>query len=35
MMRLASTTDAAAIATLYNHYVIHSTITFEEQAVDG
>lgn len=35
MIRLASTADAAAIATLYNHYVTHSTITFEEQAVDG
>jgi len=33
MIRLAVTTDAAAIATIYNHYVSSSTITFEEQIV--
>ena len=33
MIRLAITTDAAAIATIYNHYVSSSTITFEEQIV--
>ncbi|MGK5047875.1 arsinothricin resistance N-acetyltransferase ArsN1 family B [Janthinobacterium sp. GB4P2] len=33
MIRLATTTDAAMIATIYNHYVSSSTITFEEQIV--
>lgn len=33
MIRLATTADAAAIATIYNHYVRSSTITFEEQIV--
>lgn len=33
MIRLATTADAAAIATIYNHYVSSSTITFEEQMV--
>ena len=33
MIRLATTADAAAIATIYNHYVSCSTITFEEQIV--
>ncbi|STR23394.1 Phosphinothricin N-acetyltransferase [Janthinobacterium lividum] len=33
MIRLATTADAAAIATIYNHYVSSSTITFEEQVV--
>ncbi|MGK5079117.1 arsinothricin resistance N-acetyltransferase ArsN1 family B [Janthinobacterium sp. HLX7-2] len=33
MIRLATTADAAAIATIYNHYVSSSTITFEEQIV--
>lgn len=27
--------DAAAIAAIYNHFVLHSTVTFEEQAVDA
>lgn len=33
MIRLATTADAAAIATIYNHYVSSSTITFEEHVV--
>ncbi|MEG1327219.1 MAG: N-acetyltransferase family protein, partial [Janthinobacterium sp.] len=33
MIRLATTADAGAIATIYNHYVSSSTITFEEQVV--
>lgn len=34
-VRPATVADASAIATLYNHYVLHSTATFEEQPVDG
>lgn len=34
-IRLASATDAAAIAAIYNHYVLNSTISFEEQAVSA
>lgn len=33
MIRLATTADAAAIATIYNHYVSSTTITFEEEIV--
>lgn len=33
MIRLATTADAAVIATIYNHYVSSSTITFEEHVV--
>ena len=33
MIRSATTEDAARISEIYNHYVLHSTITFEEQAV--
>lgn len=33
MIRPVTTEDAAHIADIYNHYVLHSTITFEEQAV--
>ena len=33
MIRSALTTDAAAIATIYNHYVLTTTVTFEEEAV--
>jgi L-amino acid N-acyltransferase YncA len=32
-IRTASPTDAAAICTIYNHYVTTTTITFEEDAV--
>src|SRR6478736_2789019 len=33
MLRAATTADAAAIAEIYNHYVLHTIITFEEEAV--
>ena len=32
-IRPATTADAAATAAIYNHYVAHSVITFEEEAV--
>lgn len=34
MIRLATISDAAPIAAIYNHYVRATTITFEEQAVE-
>ncbi len=33
MIRPATTADAAAIAAIYNHYVINTPVTFEEDAV--
>jgi phosphinothricin acetyltransferase len=33
MIRPATTQDAARFCDIYNHYVLHSTITFEEKAV--
>ena len=33
MIRSATTADAAAICRIYNHYVLHTFITFEESAV--
>ena len=33
MIRAAQVSDAAAIAGIYNHYVLHTPITFEEEAV--
>lgn len=33
IIRSASTEDAAAVASIYNHYVEHSIITFEEASV--
>ena len=33
MLRTATPADAAAIAEIYNHYVLHTIITFEEDAV--
>jgi len=33
MLRPATPADAAAIAEIYNHYVLHTIITFEEEAV--
>ena len=33
MVRTATKQDAAGIACIYNHYVLNSTITFEEQPV--
>lgn len=33
MLRPATTADAATIAVIYNHYVVNTIITFEEEAV--
>jgi L-amino acid N-acyltransferase YncA len=33
MLRAATPADAAAIAAIYNHYVLNTIITFEEEAV--
>jgi L-amino acid N-acyltransferase YncA len=33
MIRAATTADAAAICAIYNHYVLNTTITFEESAI--
>ncbi|MSU46091.1 MAG: GNAT family N-acetyltransferase [Lacunisphaera sp.] len=33
MIRPTTTADAAAIAAIYNHYVLHTIVTFEEDAV--
>jgi len=33
MLRPATPADAAAIADIYNHYVLNSIVTFEEEAV--
>ncbi|HVT71996.1 MAG TPA: arsinothricin resistance N-acetyltransferase ArsN1 family B [Lacunisphaera sp.] len=33
MLRSATPADAAAIAAIYNHYVLNTIITFEEEAV--
>jgi L-amino acid N-acyltransferase YncA len=35
LLREAGAGDAAAIAAIYNHYVLHSSISFEEEAVGG
>lgn len=35
MIRDACSADASAIADIYNHYVLHTHITFEEVAVDA
>lgn len=35
MIRNATPADAASIADIYNHYIEHTIITFEEQAVDA
>ena len=32
-VRPVSADDATAIATIYNHFVLHTTVTFEEEAV--
>lgn len=34
LLRPVQPADAEAVAALYNHYVLHSTVTFEEQAVE-
>jgi phosphinothricin acetyltransferase len=33
MLRAATPADAAAIAAIYNHYVLNTIVTFEEEAV--
>jgi len=33
MLRAATSADAAAIAAIYNHYILHTIVTFEEEAV--
>lgn len=33
MLRAAIAADAPAICAIYNHYVLHTTISFEEEAV--
>ena len=33
MLRAATTADAAAIAGIYNHYILNTIVTFEEEAV--
>ena len=35
MIRAATTDDAAAIVAIYNHYVLHTTISFETEAVSS
>ncbi len=34
-IRPVASGDAAAIAAIYSHYILHSTVTFEEAAVDA
>lgn len=35
MIRSATAADAAAIAAIYNHYVAHTIVTFEEEPVSA
>jgi phosphinothricin acetyltransferase len=35
MIRSASPADADVIAEIYNHYILHSVISFEEETVSG
>lgn len=35
LLRDASAADAPAIAAIYNHFILNSTISFEEEAVDA
>ncbi len=35
MIRTLQPEDAAAVAALYNHYVLHSTVSFEEEPLDA
>jgi len=35
MLRSATTADATAIAAIYNHYVLNTIVTFEEEAVSA
>lgn len=34
-IRPATAADAAALAAIYNHYILHTRVTFEESPVDG
>lgn len=34
-VRDATSEDAGAVADIYNHYVLHTTVTFEETPIDG
>jgi len=34
-IRPAAPADGAQLAAIYNHYVLHTTVTFEEEAVTG
>jgi L-amino acid N-acyltransferase YncA len=33
MLRIAQAADAASLAAIYNHFVLHTVVTFEEAAV--
>jgi L-amino acid N-acyltransferase YncA len=35
MLRPATPSDAAAIAGIYNHYIMNTVVTFEEEAIDA
>src|SRR5882672_7149351 len=35
MLRPATPADAAAIAAIYNHYVVHTIVTFEEEEISS
>lgn len=35
MIRNAKSSDASAIAEIYNYYILHSIATFEKEVVDG
>jgi L-amino acid N-acyltransferase YncA len=35
MLRLATTADAAAISAIYNHYVVNTIVTFEEEPISA
>lgn len=35
MIRPAAASDAQAIVSIYNHYIVNSTITFEEQPISA
>jgi phosphinothricin acetyltransferase len=35
MLRPATPSDAAAIVAIYNHYIMNTVVTFEEEAIDA
>lgn len=35
MIRPAALADAESVAAIYNHYILHSTVTFEEQVISA